>query len=81
MRTSVKLGWLVVALMAGSVMAASAADDKKMARAQQEQIQRLQQIKQTLEQDNARLTAVNLDQVKQLRGVRSNAWSPVCRAL
>ena len=72
MRTSGKTVWLVLALMAGSVMAASAADEKKMARAQQEQIQRLQQAKQTLEQDNARLTAANLDQGKQLRGVRAD---------
>jgi hypothetical protein len=72
MRTSRKAVWLVLALMAGSVMAASAADDKKMARAQQEQIQRLQQAKQTLEQDNARLTAASLDQGKQLRGVRAD---------
>ena len=63
---------MVLALMAGSVMAASGADDKKMARAQQEQIQRLQQAKQTLEQDNARLSAANLDQGKQLRGVRAD---------
>ena len=72
MRTSRKAVWLVLALMAGSVMAASAADDKKMARAQQEQIQRLQQAKQTLEQDNARLTAASLDQGKQLRGGRAD---------
>ena len=72
MRTSGKTVWLVLALMAGSVMAASAADEKKMARAQQEKIQRLQQAKQTLEQDNARLTAANLDQGKQLRGVRAD---------
>jgi len=72
MRTSGIAVGLVLALMAGSVMAASGADEKKMARAQQEQIQRLQLAKQTLEQDNARLSAANLDQGKQLRSVRAD---------
>lgn len=65
------LVWMIAAWTAGNVMAAPGADDKKMVRAQQDQIQRLQQAKQTLEQDNSRLTAANLDQGKQLRAVRA----------
>lgn len=53
-------------------VAAAGADDKKMLRAQQDQIQKLQQAKQSLEKDNAQSLADRKDIERQLRNVKAD---------
>jgi predicted RNase H-like nuclease (RuvC/YqgF family) len=52
-------------------VAAAGADDKKMLKAQQDQIQKLQQAKQSLEQANMQGSAVKQDLERQLRNVKA----------
>ena len=53
-------------------VAAAGADDKKMLRAQQDQIQKLQQAKQSLEKDNAQSLADRKNIERQLRNVKAD---------
>ena len=53
------------------LVAAAGADDKKMLRAQQDQIQKLQQAKQSLEKDNTQALADKQNLERQLRSVKA----------
>jgi len=56
---------LALALVASA--SAAAPDDKKIARAQQERIQRMQQAQQALEQEKTQLSADNAEKERKLR--------------
>lgn len=68
------LRWGVTGLALCLVLSAGAAapDDKKVARAQQERIQRMQQAQQALEQEKTQLSADKADVERKLQSTRSD---------
>jgi chromosome segregation ATPase len=62
---------LVFCLVLSVATSALAAEDKKIAKAQQERIQRMQQVQQALEQEKGRLSAEKSDMERQLGTVKT----------
>lgn len=62
---------LAVCLALSMATSTLAADDKKIARAQQERIQRMQQAQQALEQEKSQLSAEKSDMERQLGTVKT----------
>jgi septal ring factor EnvC (AmiA/AmiB activator) len=71
LRSSARLRWPVVLCLLLSVGVASAADDKKAARMQQERIQHMQQAQQALEQEKTQLGTEKAALDTQLRSTKS----------
>jgi predicted nucleic acid-binding Zn-ribbon protein len=62
----------LVGLTLAATAVAAAPDDKKIARAQQERIARMQQAQQALEQEKSQLSADNADMERKLRTARTD---------
>ena len=69
-RIGLRTGCAVLALLAASGMAAT--DDKKIARAQQERIQRMQQEQQALEQEKTQLSTEKEETERKLQAAKSD---------
>jgi DNA repair exonuclease SbcCD ATPase subunit len=63
---------ILLCMSFGFSMSADAADDKKIAKAQQERIQRMQQAQQALEAEKSQLTAANAELERKLRSTQAD---------